>query len=412
MMRHAVTVTLAVVALTLALIFVTTNAEVQFGSNRFYSKWCRANLFFPKSCQKKFPSNTQRELACPIVYDAVPKGYALDGPLSKVKVYSGLRAIPSARKVDMVVILIRRTADGVYYKYLSNGRKLVPLETWSSSKVFAVAAAAGVIRRSCKVGLEAMVKGPRGGIPLGDLVTIIASYDTSKGYTSNGLAKYFGQIATSALKNLVQNKLGKKSETLGGSYGVPAPAIGHSYSTSPNRKWCALKSQIGLGGANTISVLTSAELVKRIVMHREIKPNNRIPGFLWSDAQAILYGAVNSKLFQGLKWGGMSTDISALIQSKLDMNSIEKRSKGKWRIFDKVGWGYSSSRRGDVRQNGYGCFPVVDANGAAKPNSGVEFVIATRGSLNGDASTLTKARVLAQEAVGDVVKAIVSGKIK
>jgi len=400
------------IALSLVLTFVPVNAEVQFGKNSFYSSWCRgSSSFFPLSCAKKFPSNSDRDLKCPIVYDAAPAGYSLDAALSNVRVSPALKAIPSARNVDIVAILIRRTKSGVYYKYISNGRKLVPLETWSSSKVFAVAAAAGAIRRSCKVGLDSSIKGRRGRIPLGDLATIITSYDTSKGYTSNSLAKYFGMIANNNLNNIVKTKLGRTSETLGGSYGLPPPSdLGHSFSVGNN--WCPLKSKLGPGGANTISVLTSAELVRRIALHREIRPTNRIPMFTWKDAKEILYGAEKSVLFKGLKWGGMSADIGALIQTQLNMNSIETRSKGQWRIFDKIGWGYSSSRRGDVRQNGYACFPVLDSNKVAKPNAGVEFIIATRGSLNGDASTLGKARVLAQKAVGDVAKAIVNGKIK
>jgi hypothetical protein len=352
-------------------------------------------------------------LKCPILYDSAPKGYALEGDFSNVRIFTkALKAIPSATKVDMVVILIKRTKGGVFYKYLSNGRELLPFETWSSSKVFAVAAAARVIRKSCKIGLESSVKGRRGPIPLGDLATIITTYDTTKGYSSNGVAKYFGAIASSSLSSLVKETLGKKSETLGGSYGLPAPSdLGKSFSTD-KENWCPLASKLGNGGANTISVLTAAELVKRMVLHREIKRENRIPGFWWKDAKEILYGAEESVLFPNLKWGGMSADIGGLIDAELDMDAIEERSNGQWRVFDKMGSGYSTSRRGDVRQNGYACFPVVGADGATKPNSGVEFIIATRGSVNGDSSSLSKARVLAEKAIADVAKAIVDGQIK
>jgi hypothetical protein len=312
----------------------------------------------------------------------------------------------------MVVILIRRTRDDVYYKYISSGKPVVPHETWSSSKFFAVAAAAATIRRSCKMGMDASVKGRTGVIPLGDLATIIASYDSTKGYSSNGLAKYFGTMAGDALSELVKDKLGLTNDVIGGSYGLPVPGdLGTKFSLD-GKDWCSLKTSLSKGGSNSLSVLTAAEIMRRIVMHREISKSNRIPGFWWKDAKQILYGSADSTLFKGLEWGGMSSDISTLIQSRLIMDDIQSRSNGKWRIFDKAGWGFSSAKRGDVRQNGYACFPVLDDNGSPKPNAGVEFIIATRGTVNGATdAALNKARGLVQAAVGDVVEAIANGQI-
>jgi len=308
----------------------------------------------------------------------------------------------------LLAILIHRTVDGkIYYKYVGSGQATTPFETWSSSKVFSVANGAGNLEKKCRMSLDASVSGK----PLGDLVTIITSYDGTKGYTSNGLAKYFATLGgKSRFSGLVTSFLGRRGESLGGSYGESYPNIGFTY--SQDGRTCSVSPDESSAAANYISVLTAAEFVKRITMHRELPANARVPGLKYTDVQNLLYGAAKSALFPGLQWGGMSADCSIFIQAKLNMNSIETRSKGKWRIFNKVGWGYSTSRsRGEVRSNGYSCFPVYGANNKAVVNKGVEFVIAARASVPND-SYQSQAEALIAAAIGDVSKAIVAGKVK
>jgi len=94
------------------------------------------------------------------------------------------------------------------------------------------------------------------------------------------------------------------------------------------------------------------------------------------------------------------------------MNRVESESQGHWRIFSKVGDGYSSSRNvGEAVLNGYACLPQLDGNGKAIPNAGVEFVISAESSVAND-TTLQGAQALIQAAIAKVVAAIYSGQIQ
>lgn len=72
------------------------------------------------------------------------------------------------------------------------------------------------------------------------------------------------------------------------------------------------------------------------------------------------YGAGDhTTLFPGVQWGGMTACTSIFVQSALNMTKTELDSHGKWRIFSKLGAGYSSSRgRGEVMNNAYACLPM------------------------------------------------------
>ena len=59
--------------------------------------------------------------------------------------------------------------------------------------------------------------------PLGDLATIICSYDETQGYTSNSLSSYFHDIGhRDRLYDLVRNWMERSDtpEQLGGNYGA------------------------------------------------------------------------------------------------------------------------------------------------------------------------------------------------
>jgi hypothetical protein len=99
-------------------------------------------------------------------------------------------------------------------------------ETWSSSKIFAMANAAGHLRtnESCctqsTFGMDSSTTGKSGKIPLGDLATIICSYDHTAGYSSNSLSSYFHDLGfRDRIHNLVSSGdwLGLQNLTLGES---------------------------------------------------------------------------------------------------------------------------------------------------------------------------------------------------
>jgi hypothetical protein len=136
---------------------------------------------------------------------------------------------------------------------------------------------------------------------------------------------------------------------------------------------------------NSLSPLAAADLLRRIVMIREIPEVSQFPEMQFADAQTVLYGAEDSVFFPGLTWGGMSTDTAIFLQSAVDMARVEKESRGRWRIFSKLGGGYSTSRFvGEIVTNAYACFPVLDESGNPVPDEGVEFFISCRGSVPKD----------------------------
>ena len=86
----------------------------------------------------------------------------------------------------------------------------------------------------------------------------------------------------------------------------------------------------------------------------------KYPNATFVDMQSIMYGArqEDSQLFPTLEWGGMTADTSIYVQSALNMSDVQLRSGGNWRIFSKLGAGFSSSRLvGEITNDAYACLP-------------------------------------------------------
>lgn len=175
---------------------IVRGAVTAFGNNSWYrSHWCNADgasslqYLDDKNCAKKFPSVFDRELKCKSTHLGAPlPGYFKDMDFDKVLVNTtALRglSIPNLNVVNLALILVRRLKNGApTFKYIGNGRERIASETWSSSKLFAVADGAGTLQEQCKpsVGaLNAYVDSKHGEIPLGDLATVIVSYDATAG---------------------------------------------------------------------------------------------------------------------------------------------------------------------------------------------------------------------------------------
>lgn len=218
-------------------------------------------------------------------------------------------------------------------------------------------------------GLDGTVHGKHGVTPFGDLASVICSYDTTAGYSSNSLSSYFHDIGwRDRIDDLVVNWLGAKDQSLGGNYGEATPSDLGFVVTTPEdpsnaNATCAVdKDPWPKVYSNSISSLSAAELTRRIALHREIDEKLRFPGSTWTDMQTILYGAESSALFPGLQWGGMTTDTGIFVQSASSMNSLlsdTKTNHDMWRIFSKLGCGYSSSRyRGEMVTNAHACVPT------------------------------------------------------
>lgn len=183
-------------------------------SSYYYQHWCNNSdlhggameLLDDRFCHKKFPRDSNRDLTCEGFLTQpqdMPSGYtdvtALRD-LSQLNVTLLDRAEVTVPGLSIAVIVIRRTPDGrTFFKQYGNSLSSTPVETWSSSKMF-IAAAAGIRLHGeadcADFGLHSYVSSVvHKEVPLGDLATVIASYDTTAGYSSNSLAYYFRGIS-------------------------------------------------------------------------------------------------------------------------------------------------------------------------------------------------------------------------
>lgn len=393
-------------------------------SNWYYDNWCAAHgleYLDDAKCAKVFPSSFDRnQWSCPITYDvdSLPEGFALDKPLSSVDVDTETLGNVVTNGASICAIVTKRVQSSVdsdavklYHKYYCAGEysRDAASETWSSSKIFAMANAAGHLRTNesdCmnsigELGLDGNTEGKHGQTPLGDLSTVVCSYDTTAGYSSNSLSSYFHDIGfRDRLNELVMpggwlwgddsGKNNPEPNSLGGNYGEATPSdLGFTISKDMDGKGevqCDVdKDPWPTVYDNSLSSLAAAEMTRRIVQYRDIPESMRFPGMTWEDAKEELYGAEESVLFPGLQWGGMTADTAIFIQSSLNMTTVEEKSQGKFRIFSKLGAGYSSSRsRGEIISSGHACLPVLDRNGNPVSNEGMELTISAKGSIPGD----------------------------
>lgn len=85
----------------------------------------------------------------------------------------------------------------------------------------------------------------------------------------------------------------------------------------------------------------------------------------------------------------MSTDIAIFLQATSQVGAVlrdENYHNDQWRIFSKLGDGWSTSRyRGEIVNNAYACLPRYDAS-SGKAVGGYEFTVTVRGSVPNDSS--------------------------
>mgnify|MGYP004278102647 CR=1 FL=1 len=378
-------------------------------SNFYYEHWCGGQLQYldDRLCAKHFPEKLDRDFSCRSrdfkeETSSAPTFESILHDVDESALSSVLTPPSSGEELDLCVIIIDDTGSSDYYCYGSSSA-LTPHETWSSSKIFSVSNAASKLRETesnlkCELGLNSYVrvKGNQDPVPLGDLITIVTSYDKTANYTSNSLSSYFNDIGFRERldEDILHDWFGAPKEfSLGGNYGEPTPS-----DLSFVLDGCQIdKDAPATTYENSISALAAAEMLRRIVLYREITPDERFPGVTWDDIQHILYGAGEQSLFfPGQGWGGMTADTAIFVQSALEARNVSFNDpEGKWRIFSKLGAGYSSSRRvGEIWTSAYACVP------------GGEFILAARGSVVSDPS-LVVAQSLVKKAVDETIAWIV-----
>lgn len=282
-----------------------------------------------------------------------------------------------ASKGKILVIDTKQQNTNVGYRYLANDNTQNSVyEPWSSSKIFAFTGAVAKVRSEAQnIGANAKI----GDTLVSDMITAINSYEIngSAPADSNALATLFANIATrDYLTDLFHQdwlKLDNASVYFRGAYGPSAytPA-NYKWLSLANNQYISLKPVInaaddpgylsyrcdtcGLTGNKAMTTLAQAEWLKRLAMHQQ-NPEYAHPHLQFEDIQVLFYGQGQSQAKQAT--GGMMMGISNMLQIALaqaistdDQGIDTKRAKqildtatqGKWRVFQKIGWGPSETR--------------------------------------------------------------------
>ena len=375
-------------------------------------EWCgprpkQHETFYPGlddlNCIKLFPKLFDRSHRCLSAYDEhrlvgfeTPSGNISNVQVDEVELRQVLRP---ELNIKAAVALVRRPSvdrledDGsssLRIRYLGSSSRET-FQPWSSTKLFAAFDAAARLRTLSekKIGLAATESGNDNH--LGDLATIITSYDVTRNLTSNGLGAYFHSIGKHKIGlQAAQQWLGATSHNIsfGGNYGEPVPPqLGYHFMSQRDNASVEVEPDPTPSPPldNSLNALALAEWLRRIVHLREAQPSIQTDSFpenetlpAWEDAQELLYGS-NQSVFDGLQWGGasMSTDVyvQQSIANSIGMRNMSEQAEDQWRIFSKLGAGHSDTRGvNEIVVNAYACLPVL-TNGKPIPNRGLEFAI-------------------------------------
>lgn len=361
------------------------------------------------------PSNRDRDFRCPVNY-ATPTAKVNGRTVTFAPAtapaaadWSALAPIVSEAaspgSLKLAVILIHRVNRVPHYYYVSNGTQNDAVQTWSSSKFMAFAAGASQLREESggRVGISGETVDTRGGwVPVGDLMSIATIYRTRVApYNSNNLGTWMQNVSGRAHSTgLVQSWLGRGGESFAGGYGEDGSRLTGKFRGPGGAVYETRLSSAG-AGSNSMSMLTTAEFLKRLVMHRE-DATTRLPAVQWEDLQTIFYGASpdKTKYFKDRDIGGMQGGPSIytlLPAGGWNSNALEVRSKGQFRHISKIGYGDAQGV-----YHSYNCLPQFDASGAL--TGGVEFVISARYRGSNIDGVLTRA-------VGATTSTILDGTI-
>eukprot|EP01031_Cornospumella_fuschlensis_P036464 gene36464-44233_t len=343
-------------------------------SQWYYNHWCGEGLQYldDANCAKIFPTVYDRDWTCGAgVLQSPPAGFIADTDLPSVLPSVDTSSLfINDTDLHVCVILTKRVANSsspsgvsLYNKYFCSGNWSLsePFEPWSSSKIFAMANAASHMRTDETqvadgvLGMDAQTTGKHGATPLGDLATVVCSYDTTAGYSSNSLSSYFHDIGwRQRIHDYIVNDWlwkgqNKFNESLGGNYGEATPSD-LSFTLTPGTTSAPAavdKDPWPVVYPNSLSSLSEAEMVRRLALWREMggEGGAGFPGLTWMDVQHILYGSSKSVLFPGQLWGGMTADPSIFLQSvpavQELLSSVDSPNRASYRIFSKLGAGYS-----------------------------------------------------------------------
>lgn len=307
---------------------------------------------------------------------------------------------------DSKILIIdhRLQGDAMVYRYLANEHSQDRLyEPWSTSKVMAITAA---ISKARAQGVSA--KSLAGGkVAVADLITSIHTYEPfgKADGNSNAIATYMVNAAgRDYITGLFQGnwlKLSNPRIGLRGGYYVeifdPGAPFWLDIDTSKRAAMPILTANTadpgyrsyrcescGLTGNKPMTTLAQAEWLKRVAVHERDKLT-RHPNLTEEDVQTLFYGNGHSDSNHPL--GGMIMGVSRLIPHSLSRalggnidnakSLLDQLNDGKWRIFQKIGWGPSETRgRSEMAMLAHVCLPGVQG--------GREFTLAAHTGVDGD----------------------------
>ncbi len=301
----------------------------------------------------------------------------------------------------VLVIDIKDKNSMPAYRYLANASSQNDLyEPWSSSKIFAYTGAIAKLRNDYPTVLTNFDKISRfGEHHVADLITSINSYESfglANG-NSNAIATFFANVATREfLTGLFYEqwlKLTTPNIYFRGAYGpvafAPKQTRFDTQNTNIHQTFTVVKEaaldpgylpyrceNCGLTGNKPMTTLAQAEWLKRLAMHSK-DPAFAHPFLQQSDVDTLFYGTGHSK--NDNSFAGMTLGVSTMLQKALARNLLalaqnqsndagyptelapkdilsspisaknakqilDDYSDGKWRVFQKIGWGPSETR--------------------------------------------------------------------
>ena len=304
----------------------------------------------------------------------------------------------------LTVIDFRRVGNALAYRYLANASTHDQLyEPWSTSKIQAFTTAVSTLRRH-GIGADASV----GGVALSDLITSINSYAPSgrADGNSNAIATYLLNIAgrdyATALFHSGWLNLANENIRFRGAYGPTAfaPPANEFVSADQTRRYTPEVygetaddpgyltyrcERCGIKGNKAMTALAQAEWLKRLASHRR-EPSTQHPHLQTSDVETLFYGG---RSFDGEAPGGMLAGISTFLPEALAQaldadtgakQTLDRVTRGRWRVYQKVGWGPSETRgTSELVMLAHVCLPAVGGNGR-------EFTLVARAAVDGAAA--------------------------
>lgn len=303
----------------------------------------------------------------------------------------------------LTVVDFRREPGGLAYRYLANdGTHDRLYEPWSSSKIMAFTAAVAALRPH-GIGADSRV----GDFVLADLITGINSYEdfgTASG-ESNAIATFFLNVAgrdfATSLFHDEWLALSNADVRFRGAYGPTAfdpgsiefvsldgrtrhtPAV---YAAGPDDPgYLAYRcDSCGTDGNKAMTGLAQTEWLKRLASHAR-EPLTRHPALELVDVETLFFGRHHTDARPvGGMLQGISTFLPAALAASLEPGSdrdakavLDERTGGRWRIFQKVGWGPSETRgTSELVLLAHVCLPGVG-------DSGREFTLFGRAAVPG-----------------------------